>query len=415
MDMKILFIITKSNWGGAQRHVHDLALYSRNKGHEVVVALGGSGILNDKLTAAGIVTKTIGKLGRDINLGNDAASLFDIANIIRKEKPDVLHLHSPKAAGLGSFAGRIFGVKKIIYTVHGWPFNEDRPMSQKALALFFSWLTAFFSTHVIVLSMKELGQAQTFPLVLKKLRMIPLGISSPKFLTQKEARAFIQSKTSEPIEKKTIIGTIAELHPNKGFIYSINAIEKVITRFPSTIFFIMSDGEQRAMLEKLVQEKGLEKHVIFAGYVENAAQYLKGISIFILPSIKEGLPYTIIEAGYAGLPVVSTTVGGIPEIIDDMKSGILIQPKRADEIAHALEFLLEHKTVQKEYGKALQEKVTRCFDLEKMMESTMKVYEENYIPKEIMKEPIEESIVKAEPEKTIAEILESKDQQTHSL
>jgi glycosyltransferase involved in cell wall biosynthesis len=413
--MKILYIITKSNWGGAQRHVHDLAIYSHNKGHEVVVALGGSGVLNDKLIAAGITTRTIGKLGRDINLGNDAASLFDISKIIRKERPDVLHLHSPKAAGLGAFAGRLWRIKKIIYTVHGWPFNEDRPVSQKMLAAFFSWLTTLFSTHVIVLSMKELGQAQAFPFILNKLRMIPLGISSPKFLAQKEAKAFIQSKTPEPLEKKIIIGTIAELHPNKGFIYSINAIEKVVAKFPSILFFIMSDGEQRAMLENLVKEKGLEKHIIFAGIVENAAQYLKGISIFILPSIKEGLPYTIIEAGYAGLPVVSTTVGGIPEIVDDMKSGILIQPKRADEIAHALEFLLEHKTVQKEYGKALQEKVTRYFSLEKMMESTMKVYEENYVPKEIMKEPVEESIVKVEPEKTIAELLETKDQQTHSL
>lgn len=371
-------MITKSNWGGAQRHVFDLALESQKKGYEIAVAVGGRGILYDRLTESGIPTTSIWPLTRDIDLGKEITSLKDIFMAVRKERPDILHLHSPKAAGLGSFVGRVLGVKKIIYTVHGWPFNEDRSWHQKIAIAFFSWLTMIFATHTIVLSIKELGQARMFPFVIKKIRMIPVGISSPKFLSQKDARIFIQSKTTESIEKKTIVGTIAELHPNKGYIYTINALEKLVLKFPAFIFFIMSDGEQRETLESLVKEKGLDKHVIFAGFVENAAQYLKGLSIFILPSVKEGLPYTIIEAGFASLPVISTTVGGIPEIIDDMKSGILIQPKNPNEIAHALEFLLEHKEVQKEYGKALQEKVTSEFELSKMIESTIKLYEEKF-------------------------------------
>lgn len=378
--MKILYIITKSNWGGAQKHVFDLAVYSKNQGHDVVVALGGSGILNERLIAEGVKTRPIGSMGRDIKIADDATSLFAIFSTIHQEKPNILHLHSPKAAGLGSFAGRMLGIRKIIYTVHGWAWNEDRPIYTKIIIAFFSWLTMMFSTDIILLSEKELGQTQAFPLVLKKLHLIPVGIYLPKFVTQKEARAFIQSKIPEPIDKKIIIGTIAELHKNKGFIYSINAIAMVISRFPSVIFFIISDGEEREKLEALVREKGLEKHVIFAGSVENAARYLKGFSIFILPSVKEGLPYTIIEAGFAGLPVISTTVGGIPGIVDDMKSGILIQPKKADEIAHAIEFLLEHKTVQKEYGKALQEKVMENFNIEKMFARTMELYSKRDIP-----------------------------------
>ena len=372
--MKILYIITKSNWGGAQRHVFDLASFCHKNGHNTVVALGGEGMLNNKLVAQGIAVRGIGSMGRDISFMNDLVSLKDIFNIIRKEKPDILHLHSPKAAGLGAFVGWILKIPKIIYTVHGWTFNESRPLHQRLAIAFFSWLTMLFSTHIITLSEKEMGQAQMFPFVLQKLRMIYLGISTPKFLTQKDAKAFIQSKIPEEIDKKTIVGTIAELHPNKGLIYAINSIENVLKRFPSLIYFIIGEGEQRENLETLIREKGVDKNVILAGHVDNAAQYLKGFSIFLLPSVKEGLPYTLIEAGYAGLPTISTAVGGIPEIIDDMKSGIIIQSKKSEEIVHSLEFLLQHKNIQREHGKNLQEKVKITFNLENMMAKTMEIY-----------------------------------------
>lgn len=374
--MKILHIITKSNWGGAQRYVFDLALNSKERGQEMMVALGGSGILKDKLETAGIKTRPISNLGRDMDIKRDASSFKDISKIIRSEKPDILHLHSPKAAGIGSFFGRIWGVKKIVYTVHGWPFNENRPLHEKVAIAFFSWLTMIFSTHVILLSEKELGQAQMFPLVSPKLRLIPIGMTEPRFLSQKEARAFLQTKTQESLDKKIVLGTIAELHRNKGHIYSIQAIKQLIQKFPSLVFLILSEGEEREHLQALIKEKELEKNIMLVGHIDNASQYLKAFSIFLFPSLKEGLPYALMEAGFAGLPVIATTVGGIPEIVDDMKSGILIQPKKSDEIAHAIEFLLEHKSTQKEYGEALREKVSRKFSLEKMLESIFKLYKE---------------------------------------
>jgi len=392
--VKILYIITKSNWGGAQRHVFDLAKYCKENGHEIIVALGGEGVLNERLNELGITVRIIESMGRDIDILKDISSFLKIFRIISKEKPDIVHLHSPKAAGLGAFAGRILGINKIIYTAHGWTFNENRPLYQKIIIGFFSWLTMLFSTHTITISEKEMGQASMFPFIIKKLRMIYLGISPPKFLTHKDALLFIQSSFSDIFqvkfeimtkekpkkedetanEKKVILGTIAELHPNKGLVYAINAFEQLVVKFPSLIFLIIGEGEQRALLEKLIAEKKLENKVILAGYMNNASQYLKAINIFILPSIKEGLPYTIIEAGYAGLPIIATTVGGIPEIIDDMKSGILIQSKKSQEIESAVSFILEHKMLQKEYGKAIQEKVKKTFNIENMLKKTMELY-----------------------------------------
>jgi glycosyltransferase involved in cell wall biosynthesis len=378
--VKILYLITKSNWGGAQRHLFDLAVHSKTLGHDVTVALGGEGMLRERLGVESIPTRTIDALKRDVDITHDSASFMNIMKIVREIRPDVLHLHSPKAAGLGAMAGRVWGIKKIVYTVHGWTFNEDRPIHEKAMIIFISWLTTLLCTDIITLSDREMRQAQMFPGIKNKLHMIHLGITAPKFFATNSAKHLLQAKITEPMDKKVIVGTIAELHKNKGLIYAINAFEKISHKSPSAIFVVIGEGEERENLEKLISEKSLHNKVFLIGYVENAAEYLKAFSIFLLPSIKEGLPYCLIEAGYAGLPVIATTVGGISEIIDDMKSGILIQPKRADEISHAVEFLIEHRGIQKAYANTLQEKVRNVFNLDAMLTRTMKLYESDIKP-----------------------------------
>ncbi len=376
--MKILYIITKSNWGGAQRHVFDLAVYSKKMGHEVVVALGGDGILRSRLEEQSIATRPITTLGRDVSVGKDAGSFKEIFSIIRREKPDVVHLHSPKAAGLGALASRLLRVKKIIYTVHGWTFNESRPLYQKALIVLFSWFTILLSHTVIVISKREFEQTMRFPLVKGKIICITLGISAPTFMSVDGAKQFISKKIGlsfTDINKKVVIGTIAELHPNKGLVYLIQAMAEVIQKHLEIVVVIIGEGEQRVELEQLIKEKGLEKDILLPGYIESASDYIKAFNIFILPSVKEGFPYTILEAGFANLPVISTTVGGIPEIIDDMTSGILLQPKKPGEIAHAITFYVEHSEIARQHARMLNEKTKKDFTLERMLNETEKIYQ----------------------------------------
>jgi len=375
--MKILYIITKSNWGGAQRHVFDLALDMKNRGHNVVVALGGDGILRSRLEEKSIPTRPINGLRRDVSVTKDAGSFKEIFHIIHREKPDIIHLHSPKAAGLGALAGRMLRVKKIIYTVHGWAFNENRPLYQKAIIITFSWFTALLSHKIILLSQKELSQTLSFPFVKNKTILIPLGITAPTFMSVDGAKQFITKKIGLPFadfNKKVVVGTIAELHPNKGLTFFIEAMKVVIEKHPNVVTILVGDGEQHEYLKKLIEKEGLTKNIFLAGYVESASEYLKAFNFFILPSVKEGLPYTIIEAGYAGLPVIATTVGGIPEIISDMTSGILIQPSKPSEIAHAINFYVEHVDVARQYAKTLNETVKNKFALERMLKETEKVY-----------------------------------------
>lgn len=375
--MKILYVITKSNWGGAQRNVFDLAIQMKASGHEVSVALGGKGVLQKKLESAGIFTHPIDYLERDFSFSKDFKSLREIYSIIKERRPDVIHLHSPKASGLGALAARLLGTKRIITTVHGWTFNEDRKFIQKATIAFFSWLTMVLAHKVILLSDKEYYQALKFPWVRQKLTTIPLGIKTPVFMSIDGAKQFFGKMLNMDINsfgKKIVIGTIAELHRNKALNYLIDAMSIVSSNYPQAICLIVGEGEERANLEKQIKDLKLEDKIFLTGFIDNCSEYLKAFNIFTMSSIKEGLPYTLLEAGSASLPVVSTPVGGIPEIIEDMRSGILIQARNSKELAHGISFLIENPDERRRYGNALKDRVTNVFSIEKMYSSTERLY-----------------------------------------
>src|SRR3989338_454048 len=120
--MRILYVITKANWGGAQRYVYDLATAAKEAGHEVAVAVGGTGILTKRLQEASIRTIELPLRQRRTFLLDlfTFGSLFSLIRVFRAERPDVVHLNSAKAGGLGGLAARLAGVPRIIFTAHGW-------------------------------------------------------------------------------------------------------------------------------------------------------------------------------------------------------------------------------------------------------------------------------------------------------
>ncbi|MCX6719355.1 MAG: glycosyltransferase family 4 protein [Candidatus Taylorbacteria bacterium] len=378
--MRILYIITKSNWGGAQRHVYDLATAMKAKGHEVMIALGGNGILQQRLESASIFTYPIESLARDVSVSKDFKPFKEICSIIKNKRPDIIHLHSPKAAGLGALAGRILRVKNIIVTVHGWTFNESRPFYERIVIAFFSWLTMILAHTTILLSEYEYAQALKFPFVEHKIKLISPGIQPHILMSVDGAKQFIGKHIGMDLNsfnKRFTIGTIAELHPNKGLPYLIDAMEIVTRQYPQTVCVIIGDGEDRTVLGSLIKEKKLEQNIFLAGYIDQASEYLKAFNIFVLPSIKEGMPYAILEAGCASMPVVATPAGGIPEIIEDMRSGIIIQAKNSRELSHGISFMIENTEERRRYGAALRERVISKFSLERMLGEVEKLYLES--------------------------------------
>ncbi|MFA6415087.1 MAG: glycosyltransferase [Candidatus Paceibacterota bacterium] len=311
MKKKILFVITKSNWGGAQRYVYDLATNLPKEQFEIVVAFGGtggadasSGLLAERLTASSVRTIFLTSFTRDIYLFREFKAFFELLNVIKKEKPDVLHLNSSKAGGIGTLAGRIAGIRKIIFTAHGFAHNEMRPLYQRALIWIASWLTILFAHRVVVLSNYELKRA---PVIFTRRKFIVIhnGIDPHMSFGSGE-----KIRNSFPLGT-CITGTVGELTKNKN---QISLIEQSRNN-PDMFIAIVGEGEERARLESKIKEYGLGSRVKLFGFIP-ANEVLRGFDMFALPSLKEGLPYVLLEAKAAGLPIVANRVGGVGEILD---------------------------------------------------------------------------------------------------
>lgn len=309
---KVLFFITKSNFGGAQRYVYDLATHLPKESYEPVVCFGNtdnsgspSQGLAPMLTEAGIRTLSIRSLGRDIALSADIRSFFALWRILKLERPDILHLNSSKAGALGAFAGRLARISRIVFTAHGWPFKEHRALLWRAGVYGASWITALLSHRVICVSNDDLSYARTMPFIKSKAVCIYNGIDQSAAFG---SGAIIRDEFPKGVH---ITGTIGELTSNKN---QRELIERA-HRTPDMYVALVGDGELREDLAHLIKEYGLEQRVKMFGFLP-ALDVLKGFDTFALPSKKEGLPYVLLEARCAGLPIEAHPVGGVAEILN---------------------------------------------------------------------------------------------------
>ncbi len=366
---KVLFVITKSNFGGAQHYVYDLARELPRAEFEAVVACGGAGTLVEKLIEAGVRTILLPSLARDISLLRDVQSFFALWKLFLVERPDVVHLNSAKASGLGGLAARLAFVPRIIFTAHGWAFNEDRSLLSRTAIKIFSWLTVILTHKTIAVSEAVRDDTQNWPFITGKVATVHNGTEGVGRLSREDARKVL----GLPFDV-FIVGTIAELHPNKGLPYAIEAIAKLSQKHPDVYYAILGDGEEKARLNALLEAQGLRGRVFLHGFVKDASHYLKAFDCFVLPSVKEGLPYVILEAGLAELPTIATSVGGIPEVIEDQKTGLLVPAKNADALADAINKLITSPALRTSLGTSLHEKVLHDFSLNNMTANTLKLY-----------------------------------------
>lgn len=340
---KVLFLITKSNWGGAQRYVYDLATHLDPAQFEPVVALGGDGTLKEMLQHAGIRVITIDSLERDISLKKEWAFAQELWQILRHERPDILHVNSSKAGGVGTLLGRIARIPRVLFTAHGWAFNEDRPWWQRTLIKALHWLTVLFSHKTIAVSTAMMTQLD-WPLIERKMKVIHPGRTIGVMYPKRDARAELISR--HPVlshhQNDPWVMTIAELHPIKRLSVLIDAMQKSIQTHPSLRCVIIGDGQLRAELTAHIERAGLQQHVFLLGSVVEAARFLKAADLFVLPSKSESYGYVLHEAGLAGLPVIATNVGGIPDIIRDGMTGTLVPPDDVPALAHAITSYFDH-------------------------------------------------------------------------
>ncbi|MFA5318137.1 MAG: glycosyltransferase family 4 protein [Patescibacteria group bacterium] len=365
---KILYLITQSDFGGAQKYVYDLAT-NISQNYTVIVAggqQGERGELAQKLKEKNIKYVYIPHLKRAILPWHDFLAFRQIVKLIKQEKPDIVHLNSSKISIIGSLATRWCRVPKIIYTVHGWVFNEELSWWKKTFYKILEKWTAKYKNQIICLSefdKKTAIQKKITPA--NKISVIYNGIKPIKFLSREEAR----EKLNVP-KDIVVIGSIGNLYSNKGHEYLIKTFE--ILNIKYLILNIIGEGPRRDSLELKINTAS--KNIKLLGSLENASRYLSAFDIYVCSSIKEGLPYTILEAMQAGLPIISTNVGAIPEVITDGKEGLLVEPKNPEALAKKIQYLIDNPEIAKQLGEQVKKDVAKKFSLKKMIEKTEEIY-----------------------------------------
>lgn len=341
----ILYIITQGNWGGAQRYVLDLAT-SLSPELPVTMAVGeprGSQELIEKSQAANLPTHQFQHLVRRISPWHDLAAIFELKTVYQTLKPQIVHLNSSKAGIIGSLAALLISKKErpaIVYTAHGWVFKEPLPWLTKQLYFYLEKWTARIKNAIIVTSPEEaLIASEELKIPQNKISYISLGLATPQFLNPEQARTLILEKNQKinpgaPVSQNAPwYVTIANSYLTKGLDVLLQAIKETKK---SGEFFIIGHGPQQQTL--LNQTKQLQlNNVHFLGHIPNAATLLKAFDGFILPSRKEGVPYVLLEALSAGLPIVATRVGGIPGIAQKYPNIAVVNPEHSAELAYALQ------------------------------------------------------------------------------
>ena len=377
IKIKILYLITKSTWGGAGRYVYDLATALPRDEFEPLVASGGSGLLTRRLQAAEIPTITIPYLERDIYLFNDLRVFWQLLKLFRSVQPDIVHLNSSKIGGLGALAGRLTGVKKIIFTGHGWAFNEDRSLVTKIMITIGHWLTITLSHQVIAVCQRIKDQIRNWPGTKRKVEVIYNGLDPYPLSDRHLARQALTKATNftaKPADEYIWIGMINELHPNKGVDIAIRAFALIASKFPQAHLVIIGEGEKRQELISLIDKLAIAHQVHLAGSLEDARSYLRAFDLFLIASRTEAFPYVLLEAGLARVPVIASRVGGIPEVITHQESGLLFQSKHVDELAYQLEQALSQPQVMKEMAERLAKHIREKFSQNQMTQATINLY-----------------------------------------
>ncbi len=343
--LKILHIDPERNWGGGEAQVLGLLTYLGRKGHRNDLLAYPGGRLFERCGPLGV--KRLSLVARnDLDLRPVPA----LRRLIRSEKYDIVHFHTKRAHALSLWLPRGPQCPKYVVTR-----RMDYPEAK-------TWYTRLLYNRrvdgVVAISrviMNLLIEAGVEP---ERIRLIHSGIDPQRFDRCADGSA--------SAEYEAVVGIIASLEERKGHRYLFEAAAMLKRRGHKIKYLVAGEGPARRQLEERVKALHLGDEIRFCGFVSDAPDFLSQIDIFTLPSLYEGLGVAALEAMAAGKPVIASRVGGLPELIADGETGMLVAPKNSEELAQAVARLAGEKSLAREMGQKGAERARASFSLEQM-------------------------------------------------
>lgn len=372
--IKLLFIVTQSEFGGAQRFLHTLISKLDPEIYDMVLATGfqGDGAFPASIKDSEVRILKLKSLARDINPFRDVSAIFEIRNLIKKESPNILFLNSSKAGFVGSLAS--LGLKtKVIYRIGGWSFRDPGPKWKKWLFKKLEQLSSGWKDYIVVNSLDDANIAKDLNIKpRKKLVLIHNGVDTYKIEPMNRNEAINKLKLPD---NKIVVGTIANYYPAKGLLDLVEAASFLKHR-EDIQFVIIGDGPDRDKIRSKIDSLDIKDKVTLSGRINNASNLMQAFDIFLLSSLKEGFPWAVIEAMASKIPVIATSVGAVPEIIESGKNGIIVEPGQPKRIVEAILYLVDNERVRDELAISGHQTILFKFNQDKMISAFEDLFRE---------------------------------------
>lgn len=371
MAKKVLHLTYTLLTGGAERVIFNYATnHNAEKYVPVVCAIKDAGLIARQLKEKGIKVYCCTK-----KRGFDIKVLKFILNIIKNEHIDIIHVHNPNPNHYVALSMILSCVNVSIRTEHNI-FYKGRVRSWYPIL---NTLLGLFNSKIVGVSEMLMNTHIKKDLLNKhKYTYIHNGIEKKNGLAE-QFQGFDLGREKNKLNiaaDAVVIGTVANIHKQKGIDMFLEAAKIVNAQYPETHFLIVGDGVLKEKMQTYAKQLSIEKKVSFAGYREDATLLMNGIDIFVLASLWEGFPITILEAMRAGKPCVVTDVGGNKEAVADGETGFVVPSKRPDLIADRINNLLASSEKRDKFGKAGKNVFESKFTVQAMVEKTEKIYDE---------------------------------------
>ncbi|GEN81819.1 glycosyl transferase family 1 [Sporosarcina luteola] len=357
-----------------------LILKSMEEGYEVHNACTDTGKFTD-LKRQGLHMVEV-SIDRQIHPIKNLGSVWNLYKLMKREKYDVVHVHTPIAALLGRIAAKLAGVKNVIYTAHGFYFHEE--MSKKQYNLFFNIekFAAKWMTDWLLLQSKEDYELALIHKFKPQKRIVHLGNGVDiwnKFherrITHEEIHDFRMENNLD--DEDFVFSFIGRLVKEKGIFELVEAFKSLSDRFPQAklllIGGLLESERDHESYDQLLRDLNHPK-ICYLGFRNDIPRIMKATDTFILPSYREGLPRSIIEAMAMSKPIIATNIRGCREEVFPGKNGFLVEKANAEELEEAMVALLENPELVCQFGNRSREITEELFDEEKVLSKQIELF-----------------------------------------
>jgi glycosyltransferase involved in cell wall biosynthesis len=354
--LRVLRVITRLNIGGPAIHAILLTRGLQNERFSSVLVTGlegrHEGSMRDLARSHGVRPRVVRELGREVSPLNDLRATLEMYRLIRKGRPHIVHTHMAKAGTAGRLAARLARVPIVVHTFHGHTFHSYFGPLKTRLFIGIERALGKLTDRVIAVGDVQRAEIARYGVApLEKIVTIPLGLEIEQMLDAERDRGKLRSELGLNGKDK-LVGIVARLVPIKAHEVFLEAAVRVRDAEPSTTFLIVGDGERRDELEAMAHDLGLQRSTRFLGWRGDMRSVYADLDVVALCSNNEGSPVALIEALAAARPVVSTRVGGVPNVVQDGESGVLVPARDPAAFAHAVLALLREPDRAARFGLA---------------------------------------------------------------